>query len=131
MRFDEVCFLAVEDVHALHEDALAAAGGKTGLLSEGLIVSAVMAPQNSYCTSLAEMAATVAFGIAKNHGYQDANKRTAFSAMKAFLGMNGYRLELDDLKWASIMEGVADDSVSRLALAQHLVTEMGGDVAIE
>lgn len=131
MHFDDVCFLDPEDVHALHDDALAAAGGKPGLLNEGLIISAAIAPQNSYCASLAEMAVTVTYGIAKNHGYQDANKRTAFSAMKAFLGMNGHRLELDDLKWASLMEGLADDFVSRDTLIGLIAAEMGGDVTIE
>jgi prophage maintenance system killer protein len=65
VRFDEVCFLDVDDVHALHDDALAVAGGKAGVLNEALVISAVMAPQNSYCGTLAEMAATVAYGIEK------------------------------------------------------------------
>jgi hypothetical protein len=51
--------------------------------------------------------------------------------MKAFLGMNGCRLELDDLKWASVMEGLADGSVSRDDLVRLLATEMGGDVVLE
>jgi death-on-curing protein len=129
--FDEIYFLEVEDVHRMHDHALAIAGGQPGVLNEGLVISAVKAPQNSYCGSLAEMAATLAYGLAKNHGYQDANKRTALSAMKAFLDLNGFEHGFDDLAWVAIIEGVADGTVSRDNLTSHIAIAMGGDIEIE
>ncbi len=35
------------------------------------------------------MAASYAFGIAKNHPFADGNKRAAFAAMVVFLRLNG------------------------------------------
>ena len=39
---------------------------------------------------LAVLAAAYAFGFAKNHGFLDGNKRTAFQAMYLLLGLNGF-----------------------------------------
>ena len=42
------------------------------------------------------LAAILWHGIAEAHGYQDANKRTAFLAMTAFLLMNGVTLDVGE-----------------------------------
>ena len=41
---------------------------------------------------IAELAAAYGFGLAKNHPFNDANKRTALIAMRLFLKLNGYDL---------------------------------------
>ena len=38
------------------------------------------------------MAASYVYGIAKNHGFVDGNKRTAFAATFTFLAINGIDL---------------------------------------
>ena len=38
-------------------------------------------------------------GITNAHAYLDGNKRTGFSAMDVFLGLNGYRLRFERAKW--------------------------------
>ena len=130
MRFDEIYFLEVEHVHELHADTIALGGGDPGILDEGLIESAVMAPRSGYYNSLAELAAAYAYGLANNHGFRDGNKRTAFFAMAAFLGMNGFTVEPGP-NWVAIMVGVADGSVSREALTGEIVRLMGSDVDID
>lgn len=132
LRFADVTWLTVEDVDAAHDLVLAAWGGSAGVLNRGMIESAIAAPQSGYYDTLAELAAVYAHGIAKNHGYQDANKRTAAEAMAVFLSANGVTVRLDD-EWPAIIEGVADGSVSREQLTQHIVTKLmnGADVAIE
>ena len=44
------------------------------------------APETS---TLLDLAARLAYGLAKNHGFVDGNKRTAFIATYTFLVMNG------------------------------------------
>jgi death-on-curing protein len=49
------------------------------------------------------------FGIAKNHGYQDANKRTAYMAALTFLFINGYRVQATPEEIITLMLAVAND----------------------
>ena len=77
MRFEDVVFLVPEDADEAHADALSMHGGASGIRDSGLVESASLAPQNSYYSTLAEFAAAYVFGVARNHGYVDGNKRTA------------------------------------------------------
>lgn len=77
------------DVHA---EQLALFGGPAGLRDSGLLNSALSRPQNKYAygeTDLAALAASYAFGIARNHPFIDGNKRAGFAAIIVFLGLNG------------------------------------------
>jgi death-on-curing protein len=71
-----------------------------------------MAPRNSWPDTLAEIAASYVFGIAKNHGYQNANKRTAANVLVMFLDMNGFEVELAN-EWIQIIVNVADNSTTK------------------
>lgn len=93
MRYDDVVFLEVEDVDAAHDSVILPEEDPT-TLDRGLVESATMAPRSGYYGSLAELAAVYVFGLARNHGYQNANKRTAATAMAQFLGANGYPVKL-------------------------------------
>lgn len=87
-------FLTTEDVLALHEEAIEAFGGAHGIRDQGLLESAVAAPQATFggdCLheDLFAMAAAYAFHLCKNHPFLDGNKRTAFYATVLFLDRNG------------------------------------------
>ena len=89
---NEPIWLTVRDVVALHDEQLAIFGGPEGIRDLGLLESAVARPINrwNYGTSdMAELAASYAFGIAKNHPFVDGNKRAAFAALIVFLRLNG------------------------------------------
>jgi len=85
----------------LHSASLATFGGSTGIRDEGLLDSALARPQNRYLyvpeSDLPELAASYAFGIAKNHPFIDGNKRAAFHAVGLFLSINGLELVADQL----------------------------------
>ncbi len=80
----------------LHSESIAAHGGADGLRDEGLFESALSRPQNLFAyegaTDVARLAASYAFGLAKNHAFIDGNKRVAFIAAVLFLRLNGHRL---------------------------------------
>lgn len=65
----------------------------------GLAESALARPQssfdgNEFYESVADKAAVLLHGIARNHAFLDGNKRVAVMATLEFLGVNGYELDL-------------------------------------
>ena len=49
---------------------------------------------------IADLAASYAFGIARNHPFVDGNKRTAAVVSETFLVVNGYELRCGDVELA-------------------------------
>ncbi|HKE27522.1 MAG TPA: type II toxin-antitoxin system death-on-curing family toxin [Bryobacteraceae bacterium] len=80
----------------LHEESLAEFGGAQGMANEGLLDSALSRPLNARAdrpeTTIAELAASYAYGLARNHAFVDGNKRAAFLSIGIFLTINGYKL---------------------------------------
>ncbi|MCP3964716.1 MAG: type II toxin-antitoxin system death-on-curing family toxin [bacterium] len=86
----------IEDpvVLAIHWRQLSEHGGGEGIRDQGLLDSALARPKNllAYSESepdLAALAASYAFGIARNHPFVDGNKRTAYVVCRTFLRLNG------------------------------------------
>ena len=93
----EPIWISLRVIKAFHDRQINEHGGLPGLRDEGLLLSALSRPENTYHYSspkpdVAELAAAYGFGLAKNHPFNDANKRTAFIAMRLFLKLNGYNL---------------------------------------
>lgn len=79
----------------LHDDSLALHGGASGVRDEGMLDSALNRPMHLAANGepdLVALAASYAFGLAKNHPFTDGNKRAAFLAVSLFLHLNDYRL---------------------------------------
>ena len=67
---------------------------------------------------VATLAAAYGFMLAKNHPFNDANKRTALIAMRLFLKLNGYDLATTpEDKYKTIIRVAASD-ISEDELAQ-------------
>ena len=105
---------------AAHARSLRDHGGVDGVRDEGLLASALARPQNlaAYETpTVFELAASLAFGLAKNHPFVDGNKRTAFLCAYVFLGLNGAELDADESEAAAIMIDLAAGEVSEAEFA--------------
>ena len=80
----------------LHSQSIARFGGVTGLRDEGLLDSALARPRNAHSynakSSIAQLAASDAFGLAKNPPFVEDNKRAALLAPGVFLARNAHRL---------------------------------------
>lgn len=112
--------IGADVAHAIHDRQLAEHGGKDGVRDEGLIESALDRPRNLANYSepdAAALAACYAYGIAKNHGFMDGNKRTAWVLARLFLVDNGLRLKFDPVDAIRTMESVAEGSLDEDALA--------------
>ena len=91
-------WLTIEDVVDLHAEQLAIFGGPEGIKDQGLLESARARPIKRWNygeSDLVALAASYAFGIARNHAFVDGNKRAAFAALIVFLRLNGVRFAPD------------------------------------
>ena len=110
-------------VFAIHDFQIAEHGGSDGVRDRGAIESALMRPVNLALYAepdAADLAACYAYGLAKNHGFIDGNKRTAWVAARLFLADNGYSLTFDVDEAVDIMEQVAASGISETELAHWL-----------
>jgi len=110
---------------ALHERQLAEHGGGTGVRDEGLLESALAKPQQLFAygdppPDLAGLAASLAFGLARNHPFVDGNKRTAAVACELFLMLNGAALDADNLSLYPMYISLAEGSVTEAEFADWL-----------
>lgn len=87
-------YLRAEDVASFNADLT----GAGGIRDVGLIESACSRPQatafgDDAYPSIWEKAAALLQSLACNHAFVDGNKRTAWMATAAFLGVNGHPLD--------------------------------------
>ena len=109
-------WVAHATVHNAHERLLAQHGGLPGVRDQGAIDSALAGPQNLAAygePDAADLAAAYAFGLVKNHGFVDGNKRTGWLAAELFLVMNGYRFVCDDATLVLSVERLAAGSTTQ------------------
>lgn len=108
---------------AVHDEQLAEHGGPPGVRDAGLLESALARPRQraSYGEPYAaELAASLGFGIARNHPFVDGNKRTAFVATELFLMLNGYALEATDAECVLTMLDLAAGQMDEASFASWL-----------
>ena len=112
----DIVWIIDEVVLAIHDEQLAEHGGLAGIRDLGAVQSALGRPRNlaSYenCEDVARLAAAYAFGIARNHGFADGNRRTALVVADLFLMLNGYELVSSPAENVLTILAVADGSVS-------------------
>lgn len=113
-----IIWLEKELVLAIHDRQLAEHGGSSGVRDTTLLESALARPQQAFAygdppPDIADLAASLAFGLSRNHPFVDGNKRTAYVAYRAFLALNGAELEASD----------EDKFLTILALAEGKLAE--------
>jgi death-on-curing protein len=92
-------WVATDVARAAHDEQLAEHGGVAGVRDDGLLESAMARPLNlaEYGEpDAAALAASYAWGIARNHPFADGNKRTAAVVAETFLVLNGFALLASD-----------------------------------
>jgi len=89
---------------------------------EGLLESALNRPRQKWHydkeIDIAALAAAYTFGIAKNHGFVDGNKRAAFMTAYSFLGMNGHDFDAAETEVVTTIEWVAAGQLTEAELAE-------------
>jgi len=88
---------SIEDVIAAHDRLIERFGGAVGLRDRAALESALARPQTGYYEDLIQEAAALWESLSQNHPFLDGNKRTAVTVTAAFLRVNGYKLEFEDI----------------------------------
>ena len=122
---DSCIHLTVDIVKEIHDAVLKEFGGSGGIRDEGLLHSAVAAPQATFggespFADLAEVAAAYLFYICRNHPFIDGNKRTAMTAAIVFLRLNGIEPAPDSAKWEALLLDVAGSGLDRDGTTKRL-----------
>lgn len=120
----EPVWLTAELEIAIHDEQLRIFGGPEGLRDRGALESALDRPKNKWhygVDDLAELAASVAFGLAKNHAFVDGNKRTALLGLVTFLGLNGIDFVADEAQAAAAIIDLAAGEIEEEGLARWIV----------
>ncbi len=97
LQNNDVQFLSVEEVLAIHERLIARFGGTSGVRDQGLLESGLFRPQTGYYEDLSSMAAALFESLLLNHAFVDGNKRVAFFATDVFLRLNGWKISDDGI----------------------------------
>jgi len=90
-----------------------------------ILESALARPQQLYAygdppPDLADLAAALACGLARNHPFVDGNKRTAAVACETFLELNGAALEAEDLELYPLYLALAEGKLGEKEFAAWL-----------
>jgi death on curing protein len=96
-----VVWLTKEALLAIHDRQVAEHGGSAGVRDENLLESALARPQQLHAygdppPDLADLAAALAYGLARNHPFVDGNKRTAAVCCETFIELNRASLNAED-----------------------------------
>ena len=103
MATEKIVYLEYEEAGWLHFELMWAWNEKhLGVDRRDLVESALARPKQSAVYEDADIirqAATLCFGLIKNHPWRGGNKRTATYLMRIFLRVNGYDLvyEIEDV----------------------------------
>ncbi|SLN69548.1 Toxin Doc [Roseovarius albus] len=108
----------------VHDRQISRHGGGSGLrdmalLEMGCARALNLANYNEQST-LYEIAAAYAFGIAKAHAFVDGNKRTAFVTAVTFLRLNGLSFRPYPVEGVRMMEMLASSDASESQFATWL-----------
>jgi death-on-curing protein len=116
-------------VHAIHDRQLAEHGGLPGIRDAGAIESALACPRNHDAygeADAASLAAAYAYGLARNHGFLDGNKRTAWVTARLFLADHAHRLAFRPLDAITTMQALADGTITEPDLATWFRERLSG-----
>lgn len=124
-----IVWLRRELVLALHDRQLAEHGGSSGVRDDNLLESALARPQQLHHyreppPDLADLAASLAYGLARNHPFVDGNKRTAAVACETFIELNSGLLRAEDVELFPLYLALAEGKLSAEDFAQWLRTRI-------
>lgn len=109
--------LRLEDVFYYHDLVITSTGGDSGVRDRGLVESAYYSAFQSFggvdlFETLEEKASRIGFGLAKNHGFVDGNKRVGCLVLASFLEMNGIILQCSSEELADMFYSIASGGSS-------------------
>jgi len=119
----EPVWLELTVVLAIHDEQLAEHGGQPGIRDYAALDSALSRPKHRFAygsKSLAERAASLAFGISRNRPFIDGNKLTSLVVAELFLSLNRVEISATDAECVATFPALAARELSEAQLAVWL-----------
>ena len=120
----EPLFLSEETILDYHAEQLRLFGGMEGLGDPSGFSSAVSSPQNVFFyqpdATIFDIAAAYAYNLSMSQAFIDGNKRTALQSALAFLRVNGYRVEIDEVNLFDSMMELHHGVNGKIAFSERL-----------
>ena len=114
MATNEITYLAFEDAFWLHLELMKEWGEtRYGIDHRSLIESALARPRHAAVYENADLirqAATLCYGLIKNHPWLGGNKRTATFLTRIFLKTNGYQIVYEIAEMIELVLAVEADA---------------------
>ena len=128
--------IRLEDIYHYHNSVIADSGGDDGIRDETLIESAYNATFRGFggvdfYKTVEEKATRIGYGLARNHGFIDGNKRVGCLVLLSFLQINDISLQCSTKELADIFYLVASNEKSYDDLLLFVRTHMVGVTASE
>lgn len=114
-------------VYAIHDRLIAEHGGLGGVRDRAVVESAMARPQHLFTygkPDAADLAAAYAFGLARNHGFVDGNKRIAWTVARLFLARTGLQLNFQPIDAIAAVERLAAGTITQDDFARWLRTRL-------
>ncbi len=113
MAIEDFAYLTVQEAVKFHVLYMRKIGEtRFGIFDRNLIESALARPQQAAVYENADIirqAATLCYGLIKNHPWEGGNKRTATFLTNLFLKRNGWKLETDVAEIVEMVLSVESD----------------------
>lgn len=116
-------WVGLSTVLAIQERQIAEHGGVPGVRDAALLESALARPLHLAAygqPDLWDLAAAYAHGLARDHPFFDANKRTAYVVCMVFLRLNGHAVRADRAERVRIFVALGRGDLEREELAGWL-----------
>jgi len=121
---NEPIWLTMGIIETIQFDLIKMHGGHPGYRDQALVEAALARPKNRLNDNLDSdiftLAASYGFGLAKNHGFIDGNKRVALMAMYIFLYLNGYELDAPEYEVVAVIMNLSSGELDETGLADWL-----------
>ena len=119
--------ITFEQVLRIHSSLIKETGGIDGLRDEGLLISSLNAPFQTFdgealFPSIRQKAAKLGFSLIKNHPFIDGYKRIGIHIMLIFLAVNGIELDYTQSELVQIGLSLANGTVDTTGLLTWIIS---------
>ncbi|MCP5432306.1 MAG: type II toxin-antitoxin system death-on-curing family toxin [Alphaproteobacteria bacterium] len=116
-------WLTPDELVVINRLEVAETGEPHALVDRGLLESAAARPKNHWhyegVREIADLAASLLDAVARNHPFEQGNKRTAATGALVFASVNGHDWTLEDRgEYAEWILALVQDELDRTALAR-------------
>lgn len=129
---DDIEFLTLEQVVEIQQATLPNSGPPDEGRLQGALYRVQTLADYEGCDDLFSFAAMYLIAIARAHAFNDANKRTAFTATSVFLLMNGYELNASfELVKLTVLTAMGEVELNEAAFALRILSDYRNDIMAE